>query len=146
MAESGLVWTIGYQGRSVEGFLQTLDTVSIDLLVDIRSKPFSRKSGFSKGPLARILGERGIRYVHLPELGMPLHLLALRPQLDDNIPILEAYREGMSDRTDGIERLCTWAGSASLCLLCFEAEVSQCHRSIVADHLRKERQLEIRHL
>lgn len=146
MAESGRVWTIGYEGRSVDAFLDTLDSASIDLVVDIRTKAFSRKSGFSKGPLARRLGERGVQYIHLPELGMPLHLLALRPSLDDNTPILEAYRAGMSDRTGGIEQLCTWATSVSVCLLCFEAEVSQCHRSVVAEHLRKERRLKIHHL
>jgi len=146
VADQGVVWTVGYQGRTLSNLLDVLDSVSVEVLVDIRSKPFSRKPGFSKGPLTRGLAHRGIRYVHLPELGMPLDLLTRRPSLKDNEPILRSYREGMADRTIGMNCLFNWVQTASVCLLCYEADVNQCHRGVVADYLRDERQLEVRHL
>lgn len=146
MIEVKVIHTIGYQGRSLDGFLSTLESASIDALIDIRSKPLSRKPGFSGRALQQALAARGIQYHHAPDLGMPLDLLALRPQFEDNTPILEAYRARMADRSKAIDQLCERAESRRICLLCFEADVSQCHRGVVAAHLREERQLLVRHL
>lgn len=146
LAELIVVHTIGYQGRSRDGLLTALRSADIDILIDIRSKATSRKPGFSKKVLQLALEAHGIQYHHAPELGMPLDLLALRPQLSDNTSILEIYRTQMPTRHDAIDHLCQEAASRRICLLCFESDVSQCHRSVVADHLREERHLTIRHL
>lgn len=146
MSDHEAVWTIGYQGRTLDGFIDTLSSASVDMVVDIRSKPVSRKPGFSKGPLSRRLDGSGIQYIHMPKLGMPLDLLNLRSQLADNRVILDAYREGMSNRKDDIDQLCNWTQSLRICFLCFESDATQCHRGIIAEHLQEERQLEDRHL
>jgi len=45
--------TIGYEGRSLEGYLNLLIQGSVTLLCDVRRNPISRKYGFSKGTLAK---------------------------------------------------------------------------------------------
>jgi uncharacterized protein (DUF488 family) len=146
MAEAAEVMTIGYQGHSVESFLNTLEAASVELLLDIRSKPVSRKPGFSKIALARNLAERGITYRHVPDLGMPLHLLRIKPTLRGNDLILSAYRTQLPDKLESLNLVVDEASVNRTCLLCFEADASQCHRSVVAEHLREERQLTITHL
>src|SRR5687768_7504563 len=64
-------WSLGYQGHTIESFLQALDEAGIECVADVRENPVSRKAGFSKGWLARTLEAAGMRYVHLPELGAP---------------------------------------------------------------------------
>jgi uncharacterized protein (DUF488 family) len=44
---------------------------SIDVLIDVRDVPLSRKKGFSKNGLAQILADADIEYVHLKGLGDP---------------------------------------------------------------------------
>jgi uncharacterized protein (DUF488 family) len=63
--------TIGYEGISIGDFLATLELVGIDLVIDVRCVPLSRKPGFSKSILARWLASRDIQYLHLKELGDP---------------------------------------------------------------------------
>jgi len=61
--------TIGYEGRSLESYLNELLRAGVTLLCDVRGNPFSRKYGFSKSTLSKACEAVGIRYEHLPELG-----------------------------------------------------------------------------
>jgi hypothetical protein len=45
--------TIGYEGRSLEAFLNLLLQNSVTLLCDVRRNPLSRKYGFSKSTLSK---------------------------------------------------------------------------------------------
>ena len=62
--------TIGYEGRSLEVYLNLLLKNSVTLLCDVRRNPLSRKYGFSKRTLSNACESVGIRYEHLPELGI----------------------------------------------------------------------------
>jgi len=146
VAEPVTIYTIGYQGRSLEDFSAALAAAKIDVVVDIRSRPISRRHEFSKNRLAAHLNRLGVAYWHLPELGMPLDLLAHRSPSDGNAKILAAYRRLLPNQLPALLRLRESASSATICLLCFETNAAHCHRSIVADQLRDQWQLEIRHL
>src|SRR6266567_3214408 len=63
---AGLV-TIGYEGRSLEGYLNELLGAGVTLLCDVRRNPLSRKYGFSKGTLSKACEGVGIRFERLPE-------------------------------------------------------------------------------
>ena len=65
------IYTISYEGRSLEQFLADLRAAGIRLLADVREAPFSRKPGFSKNVLAAALREVDIGYRHLRPLGCP---------------------------------------------------------------------------
>ena len=66
---AGLV-TIGYQDRILEAYLNLLLKNSVTLLCDVRRNPLSRKYGFSKKTLSKACEGVGLRYEHLPELGI----------------------------------------------------------------------------
>lgn len=65
------VFTIGYEGATIESFLAALERAGVRRVIDVRQLPLSRRPGFSKAPLAAALKERGIGYVHLKALGTP---------------------------------------------------------------------------
>jgi len=64
------LYTLGYEGSAIEDFLATLTRERIELVVDVRALPLSRKPGFSKSGLAKRLGKEGIGYAHRVALGM----------------------------------------------------------------------------
>ena len=55
-----VVATIGYQGATMDSFLQALTEAGVELLVDVRAVAGSRRAGFSKTPLAANLRGAGI--------------------------------------------------------------------------------------
>ena len=66
----GALFTIGYEGRTQDEYLALLRGAGVTLLADVRRSPISRKKGFSKSTLAQGCATVGIRYEHLPELGI----------------------------------------------------------------------------
>ncbi len=65
------VFTIGYEGATMDGFIAALDTAGVRQVIDVRALPLSRRPGFSKSSLAASLAAAGIAYVHLKALGTP---------------------------------------------------------------------------
>jgi uncharacterized protein (DUF488 family) len=65
------ICTIGYEGGTIDAFLRALREAGVELVLDIRAAPVSRKKGFSKNQLAAHLAEAGIGYRHLRGLGTP---------------------------------------------------------------------------
>lgn len=140
-------YTIGYEGSQVEAFIATLRRAGVETLIDVRDLPLSRKPGFSKSALAATLEASGIGYVHLKGLGDPK-------------PGREAARAGeyaefrrifgRHMKTEFAQR--DLAKAAELvraqpcCLMCFEQDHCNCHRSIVADHLVRQTGLQLHHL
>lgn len=55
MADKATIYTIGYQGRSVEELQRIVAHYRIELLVDVRSKPYGRRVEFNKNALTAIL-------------------------------------------------------------------------------------------
>ena len=64
-------WTIGYAGRNAPEFVEVLTAAGVDLVVDVRALPLSRKKGFSKTSLRENLQAAGIEYLHLRSAGNP---------------------------------------------------------------------------
>src|SRR6266542_778100 len=62
--------TIGYEGLTLEGYLNRLLQAGVTILCDVRRNPLSRKYGFSKRTLAKGCEGVGIRYEHLPQMGI----------------------------------------------------------------------------
>src|SRR5690606_12528122 len=65
------LYTIGYEGMELHSFIGTLKAYEIDVLLDVRDFPSSRKRGFSKSPLREALEAEGIEYRHEKALGTP---------------------------------------------------------------------------
>lgn len=64
------IFSIGYGNRTLKNFIEILQKNEIQLLVDVRTNPFSRfRPEFNKKAFEVTLSEFGIRYIHKPELG-----------------------------------------------------------------------------
>lgn len=129
--------SIGYQGRDVQALIADLKAYCVQVLVDVRLTPISRKKGLSKTALRHALEAAGIAYVHHRELGNPR----------DN---REEFRKGSPESRERFRSLLR-SGEAevalrhvselldggTVALLCFERDHEQCHREIVADELKR---------
>lgn len=139
--------TIGYEGCTIQDVLGALVAAEVELLIDVRAMPRSRKPGFSKRQLAAGLDERGIPYIHLQGLGTPKAgrdaVRAGHPEIMETI-----FREHMtSDRAQAdLARARSLAQEKRVCLLCFEQDPACCHRSIVAAMMAQANGQQIRNL
>lgn len=131
------IFTIGYEGLSIDAFMSLLAEHDVGTLVDVRELPLSRKPGFSKKALANVLNSSGREYVHMVDLGCPK-------------PIRDQYREDgnwkrytrgfmkhLKTQDDAIVELSALATSSNCALLCYEADSNFCHRSMVANAVKE---------
>lgn len=64
------IWTIGHSTRTLDEFIAMLKSFKVELVVDIRSFPGSRRyPHFNKAALEISLPENNIKYINLKELG-----------------------------------------------------------------------------
>jgi len=138
-ARAGLV-TIGYESRSLEAYLNLLLKNSVTLLCDVRRNPLSRKYGFSKGTLSKACEGVGIRYEHLPELGIASEERRdLKTQADYDALFTEYERTSLPKQTEALARIRGWLEqSERVALTCYEARPDQCHRHCVAEALERQ--------
>ena len=70
-------FTIGYSSRKTDDLIRALVGARVRTLVDIRQNAVSMyRPDLSKGNLRRLIEDRGMHYVHLPELGVPRDIRA----------------------------------------------------------------------
>jgi hypothetical protein len=132
--------TIGYEGRSFEGYLNMLIEHGVAVLCDVRRNPLSRKYGFSKSTLSKGCESIGIRYEHLPELGIASEQrLNLKTQSDYDRLFQKYVREVLPIQGAALQKICNWVKNGEkVALTCYERLPIQCHRKYVAERLEKE--------
>jgi uncharacterized protein (DUF488 family) len=144
----GPVCTIGYEGATVPAVLESLREAKVDLLVDIRAIASSRRPGFAKTALAANVGTIGVEYLHLRGLGTPADGRAAarsgKPAEMRRIFLAHMATEQAQAELETLMSIIRAGRRVSL--LCFEADVSGCHRKIVAVLLAKKLGVEIVHL
>lgn len=149
MMKSAPLYTIGYSGHTPESFVEKLKEAGVEMLVDVRERPLSRKPGFSNKSLKQFVEANGIGYVHLRELGVPRELRDEFKQ--ENMTLekyLAAFRRHLRKHTDTLKPLDDLMRKSACCLMCLEHDPEECHRSIVAEMVsaQKGRTLNIKNL
>lgn len=134
------VSTIGYEGHTLESYLNRLLRAGVSVLCDVRRNPISRKYGFSKTTLARACEGVNIRYEHLPELGIASEKRqTLDTQADYDALFREYERDALPHQRPALAKLRGWVdGGEHIALTCYEHLPHQCHRHCVADALARE--------
>lgn len=135
--EDSALMTIGYEGMTLEKYLNMLITNDIHVLCDVRKNAFSMKYGFSKGILQKACEGVGIKYVHIPELGIVSEKRKTLNTQKDYDELFDQY-----EKTTLLEN---WNAllyvrniideEKRVCLTCFEKNPKQCHRTRVAKAL-----------
>src|SRR5665213_178998 len=131
--------TIGYEGRSLEKYLNLLLMNGVTLLCDVRRNPLSRKYGFSKGTLSKSCAGVRIRYEHLPELGIATEKRrGLDTQADYDQLFLSYERDTLPNEHEALTKIQRWIESGErVALTCYENLPEQCHRHCVAEALEQ---------
>ena len=135
--EDSVLFTIGYEGISLEEYLNRLLQNDIKLLVDVRNNPFSMKFGFSKNLLKRFCINLGIEYIHFKEVGIQsTHRKSINTQADYD-ELFETYRNYALKETVKTQEkiLDLLVQHKRIALICFEACISQCHRKHLAEKI-----------
>ncbi|SMP62465.1 Uncharacterized conserved protein, DUF488 family [Sphaerochaeta associata] len=132
------LYTIGYEGLSIDGFLQSLILQNIKTLVDVRKSAFSMRPEFRKKNLEAALMEAGIQYYPMPEVGIPAsnrkELLPSGRRCDlfkwyseNTLPLCERY-------ASVVARL---VSRENIALMCYEKDPKDCHRSLFAEYCQR---------
>ena len=128
------LFTIGYEGLSFEEYLNKLLIYGVRILCDVRKNAYSQKYGFSKAQLQPACDGVGIKYIHIPELGIESsQRQSLFTQADYDF-LFETYRNTVLAKSDRqLERIVNLIDSEErVALTCFEKDVRQCHRTQIA--------------
>jgi uncharacterized protein (DUF488 family) len=131
------LFTIGYEGKTVEYFTNQLINADVKVLCDVRKKPLSMKYGFSKNQLKNVVENVGIKYIHFPELGIASDKRRELNTKNDYDKLFSEY-EKTTLRTEeaGLEKLYQiLISNKRIALTCFEADHHYCHRSRTAKAL-----------
>ncbi len=135
------VFSVGYEGLTIDSFLNKLIGNNITLVVDVRNNPQSMKYGFSKKSFKHYIESAGMRYIHIPELGIPS---AMRKGLGESVShkaLFKAYETKLLPKQESeIKQLLELTNqSERIALVCFEADYHFCHRHTLIEHLQKNK-------
>jgi hypothetical protein len=137
LPNKGVIYTIGYEGKSIKQFITKLKFLSIEQLVDVREIALSRKNGFAKNALKKELEANGIVYKHLPELGSPT---PIRHKLWEERNYTQFFKDYASyleteEPQKALIHLEELAHMRRTVIMCFEYHVDKCHRKIIKERL-----------
>ena len=137
-----ILFTIGYEGKSIESFINSLIQNDVRLLCDVRKNPLSRKFGFSKGKLEHIVQTVGIKYVHIPELGVDSNKRYSLETMEDYKRLFRDYEEKLFIKRDSLNEVYTLLQqNARIALMCFEQKPEMCHRHVIRDYILRAKRV-----
>ncbi len=133
------LFTIGYEGRSPENYLNALIKNGVKVLVDVRNNPTSMKPGFSKYRLKKYCEYLGIEYRHYPEVGIASKMRQELKYQADYDKLFAIYREQVLVNTVSIQEEIgkLVRDYRRVALTCSENESYRCHRSHLADAISR---------
>jgi uncharacterized protein (DUF488 family) len=129
------IFTIGYEGSTIDSFFAQLIGNDIQTLVDIREIPTSRKPGFSGKSLKAEAEKYSIEYIHYQKLGCPQEIRHDYKKDGNWERYSKRFLGYLRSQSDELIKLAELASKKPCCLLCFESDYNRCHRSYVAKRL-----------
>ncbi len=143
--DSGAVFTIGHSNAPLENLLSLLHENAIQVLVDVRSSPYSRHvPQANREPLEAALRDSGLKYLFMGEqLGGHPEGISVR----DITGSLDYAKLADSERfREGLRRLMSGVAQYRVCLLCSEEDPARCHRGLLIGKELKKRGVDVRHI
>ena len=127
------IFTIGYEGRSFDSYVQHLLTHEIKVLVDVRYNPYSQKPLFSRAPLSAYLEHVKIDYRHVKNLGIPG---SLRKAGISRTALFAQYQRDLAKFPGDLSLVQELLlQQENLALTCFERDPEHCHRNCLSSRL-----------
>ena len=141
------LFTMGYEGITVDAFLNALLVKDVATVIDVRRNPVSHKYGFSKSSLRRLSQSVGLSYIHFASLGIPSSYRRGLHREEDFADLFRTYELSMlPEATDALDDACRTATQSRAALVCFERSPQHCHRSFLARAMSSRTGLTVVHL
>lgn len=145
-----VLYTIGYEGISLEEYLNRLIKNDVKVLVDVRNNALSMKFGFSKTQLKTFCASLNIEYLHIPEVGIQSEQRQELKTQTDYDTLFDIYKRKNLKKTVSHQQqiLNLLKDRKRIALTCFEANICQCHRKHLAEAIIKlpEWNYELKHI
>lgn len=125
------IYTIGYQEKSLEDFLARIIDNKINVVIDIRYNPNSRRKGFSKNKLASHLQEKNVKYYHYKDLGTPPPIRKKAIEKNNHMIVINKWKAMIDEKLELLKNLKNHFIDDIICFMCYEKDATHCHRSIV---------------
>jgi uncharacterized protein (DUF488 family) len=141
VSDAPTLLTIGHSNRSTGELLALLAEAGVELLVDVRRYPGSRRHPhFRREALEQSLTDAGIAYEHRPELGGHREPAKSSPNSAIDEPALRGYADHMAKPAfrSALVRLIDHARGRTTAAMCAEASPDRCHRRLLSDQLDAE--------
>ena len=145
MRELNTIYTVGHSIHEWETFLGLLTRHGIDVVVDARSAPVSRRAAFAnKRTMPALLEQEGMSYVYLGDA------LGGKPSDDDlydsnGKPDYRKMRS-MESFQGGIDAVLELAERETVVLMCSEEDPSKCHRHLLIEPAMLRRGVGLMHI
>lgn len=133
-----LLFTIGYEGVSLETYINKLIINDVRVLCDVRKNSLSMKYGFSKSQLKNACEGVGIKFYHIPEVGIQSEKRQeLNCQADYDL-LFQDYRDNVlaTETKKQAEIFQLLKDEKRIALTCFEKNIHQCHRKHLANAIK----------
>ncbi len=141
------IYTIGYEGLSVDKFFNLLMQYGIQAIIDVRANPISRKYGFAKKSLSEISNKLGLTYYHFPKLGIDGSSRRNLSDYHSYQELLKQYETFMLPKQrPEIKKLIHLLKECPSILLCYERDVNCCHRGRLATKASENSGLQVIHI
>ena len=130
-----VLFTIGYEGITLEAYLNKLIKNNIKVLCDVRKNALSMKYGFSKSQLKNACNGVGIEYIHIPEVGIDSEQRQELKNQNDYDALFEDYKiHNLKKSIDSQKEIFNLLEkNRRIALTCFEADICQCHRKHLSE-------------
>ncbi|MDY6834595.1 MAG: DUF488 domain-containing protein [Chloroflexota bacterium] len=140
-----VVYTIGHSNRSIGALFKNMSLFTIQTLVDIRSKPYSRYvTQFNKNRIANTCAEQGVKYVYLGNcLGGKSQDRSIRNKADKIDYELLAKKDYF---VSGIDQILVLATKSRICLMCSEGHPNVCHRGLLIGPILEKKDVKVLHI
>jgi uncharacterized protein (DUF488 family) len=141
------VFSIGYEGKQLAGFIEQLVSAHVAQLLDVRCNAISRKKGFGKRQLMQACMDCNIQYIHIPELGIPSQLRTALKTKEDYKVLMKHYQKHLLPEVSlYVQQVAQFAAEKSSAFMCFEQDINCCHRKPLVDAISKVTGLPVTHL
>lgn len=141
------IFSIGYEQRDIDSFLNLLIQNNVEVVVDVRKNPFSMNFAFTKAKLQRSLNGANIEYLHYPNLGIAGEFRKSLDVKEDYTKLFEIYaKEMLPKNTKDAMEVLELGKRKRIALMCFEKDFEFCHRGILSKKMEELGSIRVEHL
>jgi len=145
--KSPAIFTIGHSSQDTASFLKLLQDNGIQVVVDVRSAPYSRYvPQFNKREIEEAVKNSGMKYIFMGDVigGKPTdpeYLDAGSKVIYKRLAASESFQQGLNRLTRGL------ADGWTIVLMCAEEDPLKCHRHhLISKELELRRNIPVRHI